>query len=252
MMRLFSLALATLALNPTTTWANAPANKLIQYGNMHETLAMKKFAGRVVLADLLKKPNFFAVGALEGLMGEVTIIDGKVVATEVDSNGQAKPVEGPLEKRQATLLLGSYITEWSQIRITTDMSRPEFEAFITAAIAKSDLNPQEPIVFRVSGILNHARMHVIHGACPLHARMNKINLAKESQPYEHTLHKVDATVVAVFAKDAVGKITHPDTQIHAHLVHKVSAGQAITGHLEDFSVGSGASLWLPKNIPAKS
>lgn len=252
MMRVFFLALITLVLNPTAAWANANTNKVIQYGNMHETLAMKKSAGRVVLADLLKKPNFFAVGALEGLMGEVTIIDGKVVATEVDKNGQARPVDGPLETRKATLLLGSYIKEWSEVKITTDMSRQEFEDFAAAAIAKSALNTQEPVVFRVSGVLDHARMHVIHGACPLHARMNKIDLAKDSQPYEGTLQKVDATVVAVFAKDAVGKITHPDTRIHAHLVHKVSGEQNITGHLEDFSVKAGASLWLPKNTPAKS
>jgi hypothetical protein len=66
-------------------------------------------------------------------------------------------------------------------------------------------------VFTVEGDFSRVRLHVINGACPMHARLKKITLSKEQRPFEAELERVSGTLVGVYAKDAVGKLTHPAT-----------------------------------------
>ncbi len=73
--------------------------KLVQYGKMHDAIGKQQHQGRVQLSELVKRPHFYAVAALEGLAGEVTISNGKVTVTGVDAEGQMEPV-ADLDNRQ--------------------------------------------------------------------------------------------------------------------------------------------------------
>jgi alpha-acetolactate decarboxylase len=82
----------------------------------------------------------------------------------------------------------------------------------------------------------------------MHARLNKIELPKEQQPYELELEKVRGTIVGVFAKDAVGNITHPGTSMHMHLLYEdPQSGQMVTGHVERVGLLADAVLRLPQS-----
>jgi alpha-acetolactate decarboxylase len=103
-------------------------------------------------------------------------------------------------------------------------------------------------VFTVEGDFSHLRLHVINGACPLHARLRKIELPEENQPVEVEKEQVRGTLVGVFAKDAVGNITHPATSTHMHLVFQdEQSGKTVTGHVERIGLLKGAVLRLPKS-----
>lgn len=64
---------------------------LVQYGVMYEVIGLQKHSGRVPVRQLVERPHFYGVGALEGLTGEITINDGKVTVTRVGANGQMLP-----------------------------------------------------------------------------------------------------------------------------------------------------------------
>ena len=68
---------------PRANESSSSNGELIQHGAMHEVIGQQKHHGRILLAEAIKRPNLFAVGALEGLEGEITVYDGKVLATEV-------------------------------------------------------------------------------------------------------------------------------------------------------------------------
>jgi alpha-acetolactate decarboxylase len=221
--------------------------KLVQYGKMHDAVGRQQHQGRVQLRKLVERPHFFGVAALEGLDGEITICDGKVTLTRVDANGQLEPSEAPDLTEKATLLIGAYVPSWTEHRAAGDVDPDDLDRYIAELAAEDCIDVSKPFVFTAEGEFSNLRLHVIHGACPLHARLRKIELPKERQPYELEAEKVRGTLVGVFAKDAVGNITHPDTSTHIHLVYQDGAtGTMVTGHVEQIGLIEGAVVRLPK------
>lgn len=220
---------------------------IVQFGNMHEAIGEQQDQGRVQLGQLVKQPHFYAVAALEGLAGEVTIRNGIVTITSVDSEGHLNAVEESNTNRKATMLVGAYIPSWIRQKIPNKVAPQEFDKFIADSASAAGVNTDKPFVFSMKGEFTDVRFHVINGACPIHARIQEIDLPKEQQPFESELKQVPGTLVGVYAKDAVGNLTHPATSTHVHLVYKnESTGRLLTGHIEKIGLAAGTVLMLPK------
>lgn len=212
------------------------SHKIEQYGSMHEAIGRQQHHARVNIEQLTQKKGFTAVGALEELNGEVTILDGEAIVTGVNNQGEPSSIPKDLK---ATLLVGAKVNFWKEVEIPNEMSRKEFETWLAGQTLTS------PSMFKLQGKIKNIRLHVLNGACPVHARMNKLKLSPEKTPYEGNFKELSATLVGVYAKDAVGKLTHPDTNIHTHIVYKSKRGEDLTGHLEDFSLGKNTKIFLP-------
>jgi alpha-acetolactate decarboxylase len=220
--------------------------KLVQYGRMHEAIGQQQHHARVELGKLVERPHFYGVAALANLEGEATILDGRLTLTCVDDQGRLAPSDDPSDQ-SATLLVGAYVPAWSEQRATSRVNPNDLDNYIADAAAKAGIDASEPFVFTAEGQFSDLRMHVINGACPMHARLRKIELPKEKQALEVELDKVRGTLVGVYAKDQVGNITHPDTATHMHLVFTDSAsGKTVTGHVEQIGLQEGAVLRLPR------
>jgi alpha-acetolactate decarboxylase len=232
-----------MAAEPADVWDG----KLVQYGKMHEAIGMQQHQARVRLEELQKRPHFYGVAALAGLAGEVTIVDGKITLTEVDAQGGLKAIENAAAQREATLLVGAYVPSWTQRQLTATIEDDRFDETIASLASQAGLKTSEPFPFVIEGTFSNVRLHVINGACPLHARLRKIDLPKQHQPFEAVLEKVRGTLVGIYAQNAVGNITHPATATHRHLLFKDAAsGKVVTGHVEQAGVLTGAVVRLPK------
>jgi alpha-acetolactate decarboxylase len=208
-----------------------------QYGTMHEAIGNGQSQARIKLDQLTQQKDFVGIGALEGLEGEVTILNAKAVTTVVNSKGEPTPTS---QANAATMFVGGNVKEWKMVKTPKKFTRKELESWLTSQITAS------PAMFKVKGELINVRMHVLNGACPVHARMNKITLSKNKKPYEGEFKEVTGTIIGVYARDAVGKLTHPDTSIHTHILYKDSRGNELTGHLEDFQLDKNTKVFLPK------
>jgi hypothetical protein len=220
--------------------------ELIQYGKMHEVIGMQKHEARVGLAELLEKPHFYAVGALAGLQGEISVIDSRATVTEVTDQAQAKPTNNDAANRKATLLIGAYIDEWIEIDCEEDLTDTELDDWIKSEIQQNGGDVQQPVMFMLRGSFSDIHLHVINGACPVHARVRQIEIPESKRPFDTTMASVTGEVVGVFAMDAAGKLTHPATSTHKHLVYRAAAdAEALNGHVESMSVKRGTKLLLP-------
>jgi alpha-acetolactate decarboxylase len=220
---------------------------IVQHGKMHEAIGQQQHQGRVQLKTLVDQSHFYGVAALAKLEGEATIVDGKVTVTRVDANGQLQPAESGQLDESATLLVGAYVPSWTEHKSAKSVTPLEFDKYLAEVAGKAGLDTSKPFVFTVEGEFSKVSVHVINGACPMHARLRKIKLPKEKQPFEADLEKVSGTIVGIFAKDAVGDITHPDSSTHMHLVFRDAAtGKMVTGHVEQVGLSEGAILRLPK------
>jgi alpha-acetolactate decarboxylase len=220
---------------------------IIQFGSMHEAIGQQNHQGRVSLKSLSDRPHFFGVGALEKLGGEVTIQNGNATITRVGDKGRLEPGDVSASDIQATLLVGADVPNWTIHPVATNVAFADFDQHIAAAATKAGLNVARPIVFVIEGEFTQLKLHVIHGACPLHSRRNQIELPVERRPYEAEFEKLQGSLIGVFAQDAAGKITHPGTTIHMHLVFRdADSGHTVTGHIEQTGMLAGAVLRFPK------
>ena len=101
------------------------------FGPMREVMREGETQARVRLSDAIAKPHAFAVGALERLAGEVTIIDSDVWVSRVASDGTLS-VTGPqpADDDAATLMSISYVAKWHAIKIESACAGNELESLI--------------------------------------------------------------------------------------------------------------------------
>jgi alpha-acetolactate decarboxylase len=220
--------------------------KIVQFGKMHEAIGKKQHHGRVRLKELMKQKHFYAVAALERLEGEITILDGDTLVTSVGPERKLRTdVNERASEAQATMLVGAYVPQWNEVAVSRSIRPEEVEEFIVKAAADAGIDTTNPFPFVVEGELTDVRLHVINGACPMHARLNKIELPQEISPVELEHKKVRGTLVGIFAKDAVGNLTHPATSMHTHAIFGTKRSKRVTGHVERVGISAGSVLRLP-------
>jgi len=220
--------------------------EIVQFGKMREALAEGKSQARVTLSELTQKPHFYGVGAMEGLSGEVAVIDGEIIATQAKSPQEFSD-KADTKSTKATYFVGDYVPKWQTIKTNKAMTMKEIETFIADTAAQKGIPTQEPFMFKIEGKAETADTHVIRGACPMHARMKKIELPESQKPFEAKLKAENVVIVGVFAKDRVGDLTHPATDIHAHIIFTDSAKRKRNGHAEDFVLAKGSLVSIPQN-----
>ncbi|QEG22481.1 acetolactate decarboxylase [Mariniblastus fucicola] len=215
---------------------------IIQYGSMREAIGDQQDQGRVRFAELVKQPHCYAVAALEGLKGEAAIVDGELTVSIVDDQGQLKSVVEDADQLQATMLAGSYVNQWHDIAVEQDVAAEEFDKFLAESAEASGVSTDKPFLFTVEGDFSDLHLHVINGACPVHARMQQQVLPAEVKPFEQAMPKISGTLVGIYARDAVGKLTQPATETHRHFVYEDDSNQKQVGHVEKGGILKGATL----------
>jgi alpha-acetolactate decarboxylase len=221
--------------------------KIVQFGTMREAIGQQQHEGRVQLSELVSLPNFYGVAALEQLQGEVTLHDGQITITTVNEQGRLEPAKGSLGDRKATLLVGAYVPAWSTRPVTREIRADQFDKFIENSAADAGIKTSEPFLFKVEGEFADVYLHVINGACPIHARLKKTEIPEDQRSFETEISNVSGTLVGVYAKDAVGKLTHPATSTHVHLLYKdPETGANVTAHLERVGIRPGSTVSFPK------
>lgn len=216
----------------------------VRYGSMHEAVGQRIDHGRIGLAEVVKRPHFYGVGALEGLAGEITIQDSVATVTGVTPDGWPKAL--PPTGMQATMLAGESVEAWTSQTLDKAVSPRQFDEAIASAASRAGIDDATPFIFTIEGEFTNVRLHIIHGACPLHARMKKLELPPSERPFELEAKTLAGTLVGVYATDSVGKLTHPATTTHAHIIYvDQETGQRVTGHLEHVGLAPGAVLKLP-------
>ena len=181
--------------------------EIVQYGTMHEAIGKQQFHERVNLLQLTKEPHFFGVGALEHLAGEISVWDGTIVTTGGSPSEPLAPVPQPTGRVPATMLVGSRVVEWQSHKLQTSVPPNKFDDFVSTAAKQAGMDTARPFVFTIEGEFSEVHMHVIHGACPIHARIHRIELPEAKRPYEGDYDKIAGRLIGdqfsdLFAKAA--------------------------------------------------
>jgi acetolactate decarboxylase len=199
---------------------------------MRVALKQGKSEGRVALQDVVRAHSF-GVGALAGLEGEVTIIDGQTFLALADDEGLQ--VRNSTATDEATLLVLAEVENWQVHTLPACADYSELEVAIAAALTENGFELNQPTPFRITGEAVHVELHVIRGNCP-------IANPSGAKPWRLETQAQDIDLVGFFAEDSAGKLTHHTHRSHAHVV---ALDQSFCGHLDEIALTAGAFLWLP-------
>ncbi|HEX5053247.1 MAG TPA: hypothetical protein VFZ65_15840 [Planctomycetota bacterium] len=206
------------------------------WGTLREVLREGHSEARVALAGVARADTV-GVGALAGLAGEVTVLDGHVLvacasgaAAGVAPERCAVRDAGPGDA--AALLVLADVPAWQEFALGACESYEALERAIAEHLRQRGHDLAEPIALRVRGRATHLALHVIAGACP-------IAHPEGPPPWRHDGAAEAVQLVGFFVEGSAGTLTH-----HMHRSHLHAVAGDVMGHLDEVALAE-ATLLLP-------
>src|SRR6202142_2905507 len=210
------------------------------YGVFSRMIIQRNYLPIVALKDAVDGRATDAVGAVSGLRGEISVIEGKlIVSYGVDCGASCSAVTA----ETATLLATASAQHWRAVTIDKDLDAKAAETFIRAQAKASGLDENKPFPFRINGAITDFVMHVNAAPNPRfkgHGSFDEMavtGLAKGP--------RLAGSVVGFYAPPPLqGVITHMGDFFHSHYVDEQ---RTTTAHLDTFGIVAGSTLMLPQD-----
>lgn len=211
--------------------------KVENHGVLREIMREQKIGANADLQDYSDLSNLYAMGALEGLGGEILVLNSEPL------NSMAKNGALVFDKsfdQKATLLVYSQVKDWERISIKATISNmEELQALIAKEAAAYGLNTSEAFPFMLKGDFQSIAWHVIN--------------AKEAEEQSHEAYKKaglkgedgfeSAQILGFYSERHEGVFTHHGSYLHMHFIN---SDQTIMGHVDGLVNEGELELWLPK------
>ncbi len=209
------------------------------YGVFSRMIAQRNYLPVVALKDAADGRATDAVGAVSGLRGEISMIEGRLIVSYGVDCGATCPAAA---SETATLLATASARNWHAVAIDKDLDAKAVETFIRAQAKANGLIETKPFPFRINGAITDFVMHVNAAPNPRfkgHGSFDEMavtGLAKGP--------RLAGSVVGFYAPPPLqGVITHMGDYFHSHYVDEQ---RSTTAHLDSFGVAAGSTLLLPK------
>lgn len=216
--------------------SEAPFIEVRGWGTMREVLREGDTRGRVPLVAVVED-HTWGVGALEGLEGEITIVDGEVsIAQVVDGE---LVLRGLRKRDEASLLVLAEVSAWHEDSLPQVRGLRDLETVLEGRVRLAGLDPGlTPVPVHVEGTFERLSLHVLDGSCPV-ARPDG------PPPWRWEGGGARGGLVGVYAEGQGGVMTHHGQRLHLHAVVVDPDGRVLSGHVDDVALGEGSSLFLP-------
>jgi alpha-acetolactate decarboxylase len=239
------LALVCVGCRSTTT-TGTPAPERVRastgvrtYGALREIMHEGKTEAHAELASLPEGRHTYALGALSGLRGEVTVLDGTIWLAYPNDDGTPRVQAEKSSAERATLFVSAQVDRWRRVRLERDLSPAEFDAGFEALAAAQGVDTGKPFPFRIDGTFRDLRWHVVDGrkvAGGGHA--DHVRSAVSG-----ALPEASGTLVGFFSKAHQGVFTHMGSNSHLHVV---APDAKISGHVDAVTVPAGVEVGFPE------
>lgn len=192
--------------------------------------------GHVAVDAFAAVPHLYALGPLEGVRGEVTIVDSRPSIARIEDDVVVTTVSWGV---RACFLVWAQVPAWDER--TADDGIPDILALEGAALAGAEsggLDLTRPFPFRVRGLAAEATFHVLDKRDALphdHAQHERAKVRRT--PWETPLE-----LIGFQSRRHRGIFTPGDANVHVHL--RTTDG-LISGHVEAICLAPGARVGMP-------
>jgi acetolactate decarboxylase len=221
----------------TLSEINGPSYALRFVGSQRETIMMGKRTALLDLRTLKGRRHVYGIGPIEGLAGEVTIVNSRPALARVGADRLVHVVES--YDSGAPFFVWAEVAAWqtevvpSSVRTVKDL-----ETFVGNVGAKVGLTQAFPFV--VTGMPELIDFHIVDAkpdTPPGMADHAKIQI-------QFDLRRQEATLVGFWSSQHQGVFTPMGANMH---VHFQTTDNKVSGHVQGLDLGQGGmTLSLPK------
>jgi alpha-acetolactate decarboxylase len=212
------------------------------FGSVHGVMMARDWSAKVKLAEVAGD-GAIGVGALAGLQGEVTFLDGKAWVARV-SEGKVVDSVSPEPEGEAALLVIAKVPRWRASVVSSAFDHAEIGKRVAARVSHLGLPTDKPIPFRMRASVVDAVWHVMDGS-----RISDDAHGHEAHMQAGHVQKralVKADIVGFYTPNHAGLITHHGVDVHAHII---LPKEGLSGHLDSGVIQAEAILMLPDPSP---
>ncbi len=192
-----------------------------------------------VLWDTLPKKHLFAVAPLGRIQGEITVIDGKMYSSIVDTSNQE--VIGHNWNIESPFAVYANVAEWTTFEKAVKISNEnELQTLIEKVATDYGYSLESAFPFRVLGEFASIDYHII--SKPTYEEDHNHELHNKAKKHFH-LENVSGELLGFYSQNHEGVFTHKGHFIHTHFIDKEFQSM---GHLENLSVSNKIKILLPK------
>ena len=237
--------LLLLALSPIlfacagTRHAPAPEGEVQVDGTLRGMIHEGKTGPVVKLEGLLPDPALYAVGALAGMAGEVTIVAGKPYLS-YGQGSDARVETSETTAAAAALLVRARVPSWKTVTTTQTIGFDKLDEEIGKLAASAGLDLGTRIPFVIEGRVRTLEWHVLNG--PPAAGAEADHDAHLKNAVQLRLPSTSATLVGFYSEKDEGVFTHMGSKTH---IHCVVGDPPSAGHVDHVIVLPGATVKFP-------
>jgi acetolactate decarboxylase len=233
-----------------TAWlANDPAavmstrfwdGEIHSYGSLRAMYHEGQIGSVVTMDAMLPDPDLYAVGALAGLDGEITVIAGDVYLSYPDGSATTKVERTDWSDAEATLLVAARVPAWISFSIKDPIRFEDLDEAIAELAASAGMNAHDRFPFLLEGEFEDLQIHVIDGS-----RLTEGGASHEDHLEASTRISADhatATLVGFYSTRDQGVFTHRESTTH---IHCVLGKPLAAGHLDHVVIPAGAKAKFP-------
>jgi hypothetical protein len=239
---------AALVLTIPASLVAAPGLPEIQtFGTLRAVVHEGDLGEKVKLATVVARPHAYAVGALTGLQGEVTVLDGRIWLARP---GRASTSSAPAPEPGATLMVATHVGRWSDHRLPGPVPAGELDAAVERIAREAGVPADQPFPFLIEGALVDLHWHVIDGSRMTAGSRTAGSHAQHLESAEKfSARRARGTLVGFFSKRHHGVFTHMGSNTHMHVV---LPDRRASGHVDRVALPAGTVIRLPQVLSPRS
>lgn len=190
------------------------------------------------LKDFSDSTNFYALGPLAGLRGEITILN--CVPSIARINGETIQINHDFDV-EAPFLVYARVSHWKSVPIDQSVqSLPDLDQWLFSAAKDIGITDRtEAFPFKITTAQSEIDFHIISNQEPGY----KISKPHHELMKFFELKSKPVTLIGFFSKSHAGVFTHHGQWTH---IHVVSQDGKKSGHVDSLVLGSDAVLYLPE------
>ncbi len=191
-------------------------------GAMKNVMRKGELEGTIFLDTIQPKNNLYGIGPVEFLKGEILIIDGESYVSKV-VNDSMMSVEKTYDVKAPFFVYGS-VEEWDEEILPDTISNLET---LETYLDKKFKNHNKPFVFKLSGKINAAKIHIVNLAEG--SKVSSSEEAHKGMTY-FPLKNEEVVIIGFFSRKHQTVFTHHNTYMHLHLI---TNDKQKMGHLDE-------------------
>ncbi|MBC8310726.1 MAG: acetolactate decarboxylase [Candidatus Marinimicrobia bacterium] len=208
------------------------------YGELFKIMHENQREGTISLPSVISQPHTYGLGSMEGLDGEVLILDSKILVNKVEKGGIPSYQTEVSNDDLALLLVTAQVEKWQTVIIDQAESMSTIDAAVKQYADKMAINTNKPFPFIIEGEVEMVNWHIVSnpapgGGCEEHS----------AGSWNRTDNQKKVKIFGFYSEHHQAIFTHHTTFTHMHVLFE---DEQLSGHIDDIKLNSNWSLAVPK------